>query len=399
MAGTNFIGTTDNVPLELRSNNSRVGYAGLSTNTSWGLGTLPSTSTGTANTGLGRGVLVSNTTGSNNLGVGAFSLLSNTTGTYNSAIGSETLESNTTGSSNIAIGWRTMFGNMTGNGNVAVGTRALYNNLDRHNIVAIGDSALFHNSIGAGPISPFEGLYPAMFNTGVGSKVLFNNRAGYSNSGFGQAAMYNNNGGSGNTAMGNTALYANISGVNNTAVGNNAGNQSSTNPSNFMALGYLAGYVGSNSNEIEVGNQSVSWIGGQTGWFNYSDGRVKERVQENVAGLDFINRLRPVTYHFDVHKEYEMVHGSKDVGEWEGKYDLEKRQMTGFIAQEVEAAAKASGYDFSGVRAPEGTTKLYSLSYGEFVVPLVKAVQEQQILIEAQQRAIDELREELRRMR
>ncbi|MBK9017372.1 MAG: hypothetical protein IPM82_26805 [Saprospiraceae bacterium] len=51
---------------------------------------------------------------------------------------------------------------------------------------------------------------------------------------------------------------------------------------------------------------------------------------------------------------------------------------TGFIAQEVEAAAKELGYDFSGVDRPQNEDGLYGLRYAEFVVPLVKAVQEQQ---------------------
>ena len=49
---------------------------------------------------------------------------------------------------------------------------------------------------------------------------------------------------------------------------------------------------------------------------------------------------------------------------------------TGFIAQEVEATAKKMNYDFSGVDAPKNDQDFYGLRYSEFVVPLVKAVQE-----------------------
>ena len=55
---------------------------------------------------------------------------------------------------------------------------------------------------------------------------------------------------------------------------------------------------------------------------------------------------------------------------------------TGFIAQEVEAAAQKVGFDFDGVSAPENETDLYVIRYAEFVVPLVKAMQEQQVIIE-----------------
>jgi hypothetical protein len=54
----------------------------------------------------------------------------------------------------------------------------------------------------------------------------------------------------------------------------------------------------------------------------------------------------------------------------------EKKVYTGFIAQEVEQAAKDLKYDFSGVYVPENEKDVYGLSYSEFVVPLVKAVQE-----------------------
>ena len=46
------------------------------------------------------------------------------------------------------------------------------------------------------------------------------------------------------------------------------------------------------------------------------------------------------------------------------------------MAQEVEQAAESVGYDFSGVDAPQHESDNYSLRYAEFVVPLVKAVQE-----------------------
>jgi hypothetical protein len=58
------------------------------------------------------------------------------------------------------------------------------------------------------------------------------------------------------------------------------------------------------------------------------------------------------------------------------------------MAQEVEAAAQALNYNFSGVQAPPNDESLYSLRYAEFVVPLVKAVQE---LAEQQQRMQSDL--------
>ena len=48
--------------------------------------------------------------------------------------------------------------------------------------------------------------------------------------------------------------------------------------------------------------------------------------------------------------------------------------QTGFVAQDVEKTAKSLDYDFSGVDVDENG--IYALRYAEFVVPLVKAVQE-----------------------
>ena len=76
--------------------------------------------------------------------------------------------------------------------------------------------------------------------------------------------------------------------------------------------------------------------------------------------------------------------------DWEGKYDVEKIKMTGFFAQDVEEAAKSINYSFSGVHNPKNGG-LLSIDYSAFVVPLVKAVQEQQSIIEKQQKLIDEL--------
>ena len=46
------------------------------------------------------------------------------------------------------------------------------------------------------------------------------------------------------------------------------------------------------------------------------------------------------------------------------------------MAQEVEQAAKELGYEFNGVDAPKNEKDYYGLRYSQFVVPLVKAVQE-----------------------
>jgi len=50
-----------------------------------------------------------------------------------------------------------------------------------------------------------------------------------------------------------------------------------------------------------------------------------------------------------------------------------------------------AGYEFDGVVVPKNSKETYGLAYSQFVVPLVKAVQEQQVQIEALKKQIAEL--------
>jgi hypothetical protein len=120
-------------------------------------------------------------------------------------------------------------------------------------------------------------------------------------------------------------------------------------------------------------------------------------MREDVKGLDFIMRLRPITYSLDVtgiraHLGQREV---KDEGTRRSIAEREAEVSSGFAAQEVEAAAAASGYAFSGVDKPKNANDFYGLRYGDFVVPLVKAVQEQQKMIEELQKEVAELKKQI----
>ena len=235
-------------------------------------------------------------------------------------------------------------------------------------------------------------------NTANGVNSLYNNTTGSSNTANGGAALYNNISGSYNTASGNSALGLATTGTYNSAFGYQAGNTASGGITNYTAIGYNAGNSGTPaSNSIDLGNTSVTLIRAQVSAITaYSDARIKDQVQENVPGLAFISRLRPVTYYLNIHRQHDITYGGRpDTTMWEGKYDIEKIRQSGFIAQEVEKAANEIGYDFNGLHKPTGPTDLYGLGYTDFVVPLVKSVQEQQKMIEAQQRQIDELKKEI----
>jgi hypothetical protein len=90
--------------------------------------------------------------------------------------------------------------------------------------------------------------------------------------------------------MGSDALTTNTTGNHNTAVGYNA-DVNAGNLSNATTLGYNA--LNTASNQVRIGNSSVTSIGGYANWSNISDGRYKKNIKENVPGIAFIKALKP----------------------------------------------------------------------------------------------------------
>lgn len=105
--GTNFIGTTDNKPFNIRVNNQKAGRVDGLLNTSYGYLSLNDYNGGagsTGNTAIGAQALQSIDGGDDNAGVGSGSLLSTTSGVNNVGVGVNAGITNTTGSNNTSIG-------------------------------------------------------------------------------------------------------------------------------------------------------------------------------------------------------------------------------------------------------------------------------------------------------
>lgn len=123
--GTDFIGTTDNVPLTFRVNNQPSGRidAGSLQNTFWGYQTGMN-SLGSGNVGIGSRALNLNTQGNMNTATGFYALKNNTSGNNNSATGSLSLFSNIGGSANVANGKEALYSNTIGGSNIAIRANA-----------------------------------------------------------------------------------------------------------------------------------------------------------------------------------------------------------------------------------------------------------------------------------
>ncbi|HNP24978.1 MAG TPA: tail fiber domain-containing protein [Panacibacter sp.] len=392
------------------------------TNTTVGAGALEINFTGANNTAFGFNSLHNNSSGLDNTAMGVYSGLQNVIGNSNTSIGSYSLFSNSSGNGNAAFGAGALYSNQSGNNNVAMGLNALSSNTTQSSLVAIGDSALYANtggsantSVGSGTLrfntagsqNVANGFLALYFNTtgygnvASGYKALFSNsdgtdpKRGYVqgnvNVAIGYQSIYSNTWGSANVGVGNNALYTNISGSTNTAIGANA-DVSLGNLSNATAIG--ANAIVNAFNKVVIGDNNVTVIGGKVGWSTLSDGRFKSNIKENVPGLEFIKKLRPVTYNLQVQK-FDKFLGKKDnlIQANAANYaNEERKQHTGFIAQEVEKAAKELNYDFDGVNAPQNEKDNYSLVYADFVPSLVKAVQELSAKNDDLQQQINELK-------
>jgi trimeric autotransporter adhesin len=336
----NFLGTVNNAPLSIRVGNQLSG-------------------------------LIDPNSASTLLGFNAGGNL----GLQNTAFGNSAL-SRATGQNNTATGFKALANNQKGNFNTAVGSFAMVNDTGSSHNTSIGSHSLNQNISG-------------LQNTSVGSFSMFQNTSGTENTAVGEIALTNNSSGSQNTAIGEGTMLANSTGSGNTAIGYRAGPiASASNLTNTTAIGQFA--TVSASNTIRIGNSAVTRIEGQVPFTTPSDGRFKFNVREDVKGLDFIMQLRPVTYQFDVTGFDEKLVNRTDNKENRNRvtqasyHEASAMRRTGFIAQEVERAANVSGYDFSGIIKPKTEQDHYGLSYESFVVPLVKAVQEQQQTISAQ---------------
>jgi len=247
----------------------------------------------------------------------------------------------------------TFTNNRSGNHNAAFGTRALWANTSGNYNTALGSSPLDHNDTG-------------QYNTSAGAFNLVRSVSGNNNTSTGAYGMQNAISGNNNTSLGYQAGDSILTGNNNTLLGYKA--NSLGDYTNATALG--ANAIVDASNKIRFGDTNVTVVEGPVAYSYPSDRRLKENINYNTRlGLDFINRLQPVSYNYIA--------------------DKTKTRHDGFIAQEVEQVMKDLNIPFSGLKKSDNGP--YSLAYSDFVMPLVNAVKELNALNKNQQAQIDAL--------
>ena len=252
-----------------------------------------------------------------------------------------------------------MIGTGTGNSNTALGRNSLQNNTTGYNNTANGYCALQNNTTGNG-------------NTANGCYALQNNTTGYYNTANGCYALQNNTTGYGNTANGYFALY------------------DLTSYNHCTGLGYNAQVTG--SNQVQLGDSSVT-VYAQKALVTRSDERDKIDIEDSPLGLNFILQLRPRKYRMNSREAYFEKGQERDFTATNDGSKAGKRPHYGLIAQEVKEVMNELGVDFAGYldSKVDGGEDVLSLGYTEFIAPMIKAIQEQQQMIEELQKQIEEL--------
>lgn len=291
-------------------------------------------------TGIGNSCFGSNsgsdlTTGTNNCTFGVNTGYELASGDQNSYFGANAGNHGVNVNNNTYLGFRAGRDNTDGSNNVCVGSEAGISGLGSNN-TAVGAST----SAGGGGNNVVLG-----YSAGTSSANATENTYVGMNSGGGI--------GSSNVCVGFDAGGNQTTGSDCTFVGYSA-ESAAGNFTNATAIGYQASVTA--SNRVRIGNTAITQIGGQVAWSNLSDARLKKNIQPSRLGLEFINKLKPVTYNF--------IEGHDGI------------LYTGFLAQDVDQVLTEMGEEFSGVTKPENDTDYYSIRYAEFVMPLVNAVQE-----------------------
>ena len=121
-------------------------------------------------------------------------------------------------------------------------------------------------------------------------------------------------------------------------------------------------------------NQTYKSVTSGTTFLFASDERLKKDIADENMGLSFINRLQPRTFKWKASQDVPESLTSqydKDIN-----YKDTTSTFHGFIAQEVKAAMDAESISDSFLAWNERSDGTQGVAMGEFIIPLINAVQE-----------------------
>jgi hypothetical protein len=313
------------------------------------------------------------------------------TGARNTAFGYCVLGANTGGyGDTTAVGFYAG-SNISGPLSTFLGYKAGVYSIMPHNVF-VGSCAGFNNSNGVYNVmvGKMAGFGRNTRTVAIGNKALGGGGGGmYTRSvAIGSSANYNRNCFSVNVGAG-AGFNSGVNARANVNIGRSAGDFAYQTQN--VAIGAYAGRFGNHSNTTHIGFYAYAfnytnnafvlgrYSAGNSyvyvGWTNVSDYRDKTNVETlpDNLGLNFLRKLRPVTFKYDSRDAYMFKCGC-EFGEKDGT--LKKNECNyGFLAQEVEQAAKDLNVKFDGVYYDSYNDK-YGLKTIELLSPIVKSIQE-----------------------
>ena len=164
--------------------------------------------------------------------------------------------------------------------------------------------------------------------------------------------------------------------------------------------------IGGESNisyEVALGASGKTYVylsSPTASWAYVSDRRDKSDIENIQSSLGFINKLQPVTYVENLRENYINDDGTFNEESYEQEVFKKHRRRAGFIAQDVYQVLKeeyqndnyAAVVDYNKYKNEEdGFFDRYSFNGNQLIPFLVKAIQEQQEIIESQNIRITEL--------
>jgi hypothetical protein len=168
-----------------------------------------------------------------------------------------------------------------------------------------------------------------------------------------------------NTLIGANACVASTSTLTSwTVCGSNVAEGLNITGSNVSIIGFQGQPSSASvSNEITLGNSSISALRCQVDITVLSDERDKTGIEDIPVGLDFVNALKPRFFTWDRREEEE------------GSPYIDKKD-TGFIAQELDETQNEFGVEENLNLVYKSNPDKLEATYGRLVPVLVKAIQE-----------------------
>jgi hypothetical protein len=360
---------------------------------------LDAITTGDGNTAIGYAAMDAITTGANNVAVG-FAAMSTSVddADYNVAVGYYALgTADVSGDYNIAIGYTAGENITSAIGNILIGREAGSDITTQGSNVMIGHHAGNSAECDYGTHVGYAAGYNdhGNSNTFIGYQSgAFPSITGAANTAVGKETMMACTSGGHNAVLGRVAVSGLTEGMKNVIIGAEAGTTGTilTTGDYNTIVGYAAHTSAADSNNQIVlgdqvtGNADDSFCFGQgssdsaiangaTTITAPSDIRLKEDIQDEVVGLDFINELRPVTFRWrkakDVPSEMK-VHSDSEERVMNGKYNH------GFISQEVKEVIDNNpnikeGFDMWTEDEADGRQRI---GESALIPMLVKSIQE-----------------------